>query len=248
MFDLSDSQWGIWGKLLCLANQQSERGLIVIRNKVKPAISTLASLLYTRSDRLATALQLFSDKNMVKYELNGKEGWLLITNWNKRQFQSDDVTSRTLKHYHTKRSIERLRTEQNREKKKHPSKDVSSSSISFLDRKGGDFEKEVPHEALPLSKSTNTADEKAAFREKDANTDKPTQQSVMQLAVRLAQEHSCDELIDTVKDKIYEDGIELEIIDQALIRAAVFYEPREGITFIKRFQESIEIIRKRYAS
>ena len=120
--------------------------------------------------------------------------------------------------------------------------------MSFLDNKDGDFEKEVTHEALPLSKSTNTEDKKAAFREKDANTYEPTQQSVMQSAVRLAKKYSCGELIGTVKDKIYEDGIELEIIDQALVRAAVFYEPREGITFIKRFQESIEGIRKRYAS
>jgi hypothetical protein len=69
MRDLTDAQWGIWLKLLCLANQQSQRELIVIENSKKPPISTLASLLDTRSDSLATNLKLFSDKNMLESHL-----------------------------------------------------------------------------------------------------------------------------------------------------------------------------------
>ena len=120
MRDLTDAQWGIWMKLLCLANQQSQRGLIVIENSKKSPISTLASLLGTRSDRLATNLKLFSDKNMVEYDLDKSDGYVLISSWNKRQFASDDVTERVLKHQRNKRLTKRYRTEQRRVASKRP--------------------------------------------------------------------------------------------------------------------------------
>jgi len=120
MRDLTDAQWGIWLKLLCLANQQSQRGLIVIKNSSKSAISTLASLLHTRSDRLATNLKLFGDKNMVEYDLQEKHGYVLISSWDKRQFASDDVTERVLKHQKNKRLTKRYRTEQRRVASKRP--------------------------------------------------------------------------------------------------------------------------------
>jgi hypothetical protein len=128
MRDLTDAQWGIWLKLLCLANQQSQRGLIIIENSHKHSMSTIASLLNTRSDKLATNLRLFSDKNMVEYDMQEESGYVLISNWNKRQFASDDVTARVLKHKERKRLRKRSITEQNRTE--GLSKDLRSGSDS----------------------------------------------------------------------------------------------------------------------
>jgi len=239
MLSLNNSQWGIWTKLLCLANQQTVRGVISFEET--SFVRVLEKILHTSRINLTSSIKKFEDLGMIAMDLDGR--YITITNWNERQFPSDDVTERTLRFKQSKRS--RKRPEQNREEKKHPSKDVSSSSMSFLDNKGGDFEKEVAREALPLSQSPDTEGKREAFKEKHAGTDEPTPQAVMQEAVNLAQKYSCDELIDTVKDSIFEDGIEPEIVIQALSRAEVFYEPREHISLIKHFQESIEVIRKR---
>ena len=242
MLSLNNSQWGIWTKLLCLANQQTVRGVISFEET--SFVRVLEKILHTSRINLTSSLKKFEDLGMIKMDLDG--GYITITNWNNRQFPSDDVTARTEKFFENKRL--RKRPEQNREEKKHPSKDVSSSSMSFLDNKGGDFEKEVTREALPLSQSPDTKEKKETSKEKHAGTDEPTPQAVMQEAVNLAQKYSCDELIDTVKDSMFEDGIEAKIVIQALSRAEVFYEPKEHTSFTKHFQESIEIIRNRFTS
>jgi hypothetical protein len=242
MLSLNNSQWGIWTKLLCLANQQTVRGVISFEEI--SFVRVLEKILHTSRKNLTTTLKKFQELGLVEMDI--QEGFITITNWNERQFPSDDVTERTLKFKQRKRS--RKRPEQNREEKKHPPKDVSSSSMSFLDNRGGDFEEEVTREALPLSQSPDTEGKREAFKEKHTGTDDSTPQSVMQEAVNLAQKYSCNDLIDTVKDSMFEDGIEPKIVIEALSRAEVFYEPREHTSLIKHFQESIEIIRKRVTS
>lgn len=101
--DFTDAQIGIWTKLLCSASQQTQRGYIELKTTKKSAMHALASNLKTRTDRLATALELFSDRKMVTYDLDAKEGWVHITNWNKRQFESDSSTPRVRKHREKKR-------------------------------------------------------------------------------------------------------------------------------------------------
>jgi len=141
MVDLTTTDYGVWVKLLALANQQSERGFIRLRSARGQAIGTLSTLLRHRKDRLRTTLDLFKERGMIDFDLDGKEGWLEITNWNKKQFQSDDVTARTRKHKQKERSHERTRTEQIRTEQiqipEHSHFPGAKEVLDYLNEKAG---------------------------------------------------------------------------------------------------------------
>ena len=207
MFDLPDSQWGIWTKLLCLANQQSQRGFIIIEKGKKPAINTLATALHTRSDRLLTALRQFADRNMVEYDLEGNDGWVGITNWNKRQFASDDVTARVLKFKERKRLRKRPVTEQNRAESS--SEDDCSVTVSI---DGGDQAAASPVGATLPESPLHLDDD-----------------DILAIADAVAKKHDCPEILEVVRSYLSE-GQERKYLYFALHHTLTFYEPKGSLT------------------
>ena len=99
MLSLNNSQWGIWTKLLCLANQQTVRGVISFEEI--SFVRVLEKILHTSRKNLTTTLKKFQELGLVNMDM--QEGFITITNWNDRQFPSDDVTERTLKFKQRKR-------------------------------------------------------------------------------------------------------------------------------------------------
>lgn len=233
MRDLTDAQWGIWLKLLCLANQQSQRGLIVIENSHKSAISTLASLLHTRRDSLATNLQLFSDKNMVDYELEGKEGWVSITNWDKRQFASDDVTARVLKHKQGKRLHKRYRTEQNIAESSP--NDLCSGSVSSYSIDQGDQPATTPVEATP-PESPST--EKDADNEEKRKVEWATDE-ILSLAGDLSTKHGYSEAMEDVRE-LLRNGADSKALYFSLWHTLNCYEPKGSISPRMYFRQELK--------
>lgn len=213
MFDLPDSQWGIWLKFLCLANQQTQRGFIIIESSKKPAINTLATALHTRSDRLLTALRQFADRNMVEYDLDDNDGWVNITNWNNRQFASDDVTARVLKFKERKRLRKRPVSEQNRAE----SLPSDPCSVSFpIDQ--GDQAATSPGEATLPESPLNLDDD-----------------DILAMADAVAKKHDCLEILEVVRGHLSE-GVEREFLYHSLNHTLIFYEPKGAITPIVYFR------------
>ena len=243
MRNLTDAQWGIWLKLLCLANQQSERGLIVITHAKKSPKSCLASLVDTKLIHFEVALETFSVQNMVEYDLDKSDGYLRITNWHKRQFASDDTTARTLKHYHTERSTERLiehpRTEQNREEQ--PTKVVSSHAKSFLNN-NGELAEETPLEVPSLPCSLNN--EKNTPKEKI----KPTYELTTEDRLRFTKRNGTDQLEELLLYvEKYLTGNNGDQAKGCLWHTIMFYDYKEGpnsakIYFKKELDKTIGAI------
>jgi hypothetical protein len=64
MLPLNNSQWGIWTKLLCLANQQTVRGVISFEEN--NFIRVLEKILHTSRINLTSSLKKFEDLGMIK--------------------------------------------------------------------------------------------------------------------------------------------------------------------------------------
>lgn len=214
MRDLTDAQWGIWIKLLCLANQQSQRGLIIIENSHKSAMSTLASLLNTRKIHCANNLKTFKNKNMVEYDLQDNDGYVLITNWNKRQFASDDVTARVLKHKERKRLCKRSITEQNREEVV-PTTSSSVRSSSYLSNE------DDPAAMLPESPLTD----KPTFKEEIMLTYDISEDMLERFLSRSGEQQLSD-LIEYAK-QYHNNGVDRQV-NAALWHTLTFYEPKRS--------------------
>jgi hypothetical protein len=159
MTQLNNSQVGIWCKLLCLANQQTIRG--VISYEGDNFLRMLEKILATCRKNLKFTLEKFEDLGMI--EIDFEEGYITITNWNKRQFASDDVTARVLKHKKRKR-LRKRSTEQSRaEHKKQGASVPAEPSPQPLD------EKEIKERIEILSadlKSTLVFPQATTFKDK----------------------------------------------------------------------------------
>ena len=103
MAQLSLAQFGFWVKLLCLANQQDPRGEIYYGEKKFSTLSVkILNISRKSSEKFLTK---FENLGLIHFDEENK--CLVITNWHKRQFPSDDVTARTIKHMRNKRLRER---------------------------------------------------------------------------------------------------------------------------------------------
>lgn len=93
MAQLSNAEWGYWTKLLCFANQQNPRGEIYYGEKNFSTFSEKVLNISRKSS--GKFLEKFEDLGLIHFDEDNE--CLVITNWHKRQFPSDDVTARTIK-------------------------------------------------------------------------------------------------------------------------------------------------------
>ncbi len=103
---LSDEQFRVWFRLLCFANEQPERGSIAGIDEELLAVEVAkgdVELLQETIQRLVKLRILSVGEDNVRF-----------VNWEKRQFQSDDVTERVRKHRESKRSTHEGETLQKR--------------------------------------------------------------------------------------------------------------------------------------
>ena len=91
---------GIWITLLALGNESPERGRLLISLDLPITIDELEEETGLPAETILSAIDAFKELGM----LNGKST-IEITNWGKRQFQSDYSTARVRKH-RAKRSNE----------------------------------------------------------------------------------------------------------------------------------------------
>lgn len=87
---LSDAQFRVWFRLLCLANEQTERGTIA---NFSPRLLAV-EVAHGDVALLSETLELLSELRIVETS----EGMHRFVNWNKRQFASDDVYTRVQAH------------------------------------------------------------------------------------------------------------------------------------------------------
>jgi hypothetical protein len=209
MIDMTDAQIGIWFKLLCLANQQTTRGFIILEAGQRQASDRLATLLRTRSDRLATALEQFKDRNMINFELDSNEGWISITNWNQRQPKSDDVAERVRKH----REMKRYSNGQKREEKNKKEK----TRAGAREGKKGDDDSEGLHRdpSSPPYRNNHTQTDVTLHKDKAYNKEL-TKEDLFKLAEQLQAE---GDLFPGTTAKAY---IEKIISQDGISNAAVY--------------------------
>jgi hypothetical protein len=121
---LSNAETGVWIKLLCLANQQNPRGEIYYG--LTEMCTFVAKALHLRKNMLQKCFVKFEDLGLIHF--NEENKCLVITNWDKRQFASDDVTARTLPHMRRKRLRERSR--------EHPRAEADTYKDKSIDQTG----------------------------------------------------------------------------------------------------------------
>lgn len=86
---------GAWVTLLCLANDSPERGQLLISAGMPFLAEELIAELDLDSERGQRLLDAFLDVNMLTL---AEDGTYIITNWSKRQFNSDNSTGRVRRH------------------------------------------------------------------------------------------------------------------------------------------------------
>jgi N-terminal phage replisome organiser (Phage_rep_org_N) len=85
---MSDSDQLLWVKALCLASESSSRG------EIKLTDDEICWKLRITPETWRHAIDKFRAKGMIEHVKNGYK----ITNWDKRQFESDNTTQRVAKH------------------------------------------------------------------------------------------------------------------------------------------------------
>ena len=225
--DFTDAQIGIWIKLLCLANLQTQRGYIEIKTIKKSAMYALAALLRTRTDRLGTALRLFSDRNMTTYDLEGKEGYVAITNWHKRQFKSDDVAKR-VKNWR-ERNVTVTPQIEREGGNVSPSKTCPPPQYN-----GSDLER-ATQEATP-SQSPNEIQHSQCYGEKQKNTFREDGESnyfgggdMFYTAEKVSEKYDYPEAIDDVWEELAKGSDPLDI-QRSMQHVLLFYEQKKAKT------------------
>ena len=229
MLALTNAQFGMWIKLLCFANQQSVRGIISFEKGTFER--TFEKVLNSHRKITKSVLQKFKDLGLIEIDL--EEGFVSITNWNKRQFASDDVTKRTLKFKERKRSRKRS-VEQNRTESL--SSDLCSSSVSSFSLDRDDQTTASPVEAMP-SKSPPT-DKKNAFKEKSKPFWKITEKLVERFIDRNGDQelHDLYEYAKTCKNKCTDEDL-----NNSLWHTLSYYESDGGlVTATTYFRQELE--------
>ena len=89
---LYGGQRHLWTVLLCLADDD---GMVKIADGVPYNDEELAHIAGIDRDEATAAIEWFSKLGMIDED---DDGVLIITNWDKRQFKSDDSTERVRKH------------------------------------------------------------------------------------------------------------------------------------------------------
>jgi DnaD/phage-associated family protein len=90
---------GVWVCILSLANDSCKRGSLMMSDKVAYDLDDIEEITGVQQSKLEELMNLFIDLDMLTDTENGYE----ITNWNGRQFKSDDGTKR-VQEYRNKKS------------------------------------------------------------------------------------------------------------------------------------------------
>ena len=85
-----DTRW-VWIGLLCLASDSPERGQLLICDGIALTVADLASAIGVESSLVESAIITFTQLRMLEQE---EDGTYRITNWDSRQFKSDNSTER----------------------------------------------------------------------------------------------------------------------------------------------------------
>jgi len=120
---MSDSDQLVWVKCLCLASESSDRGAILLTEE------EICWKLRITGEVWRHAVDKFRAKGMIEHF----EGGYLICNWNKRQFQSDDITKRTSKSKAKAKASKSLNKGSRERSQGVPSNDIATSSDTDTD-------------------------------------------------------------------------------------------------------------------
>ena len=94
--DYSDKEKWVLVQIFCAVNRSAERG------KWCYSVSKLARFIHQKESFLSAFISKIFQDGIIKW--NGQEqGSFFVTNWNKRQYESDDVAKRVRKHREMKR-------------------------------------------------------------------------------------------------------------------------------------------------
>lgn len=91
--------FGAWAAILTLASESPIRGKLLLTVDQPLTIDDVSETFHHVSSETKRLLQAFIDKEMLAVE----DQILVVTNWDKRQFESDTSTSRVRKHRTSKR-------------------------------------------------------------------------------------------------------------------------------------------------
>mgnify|MGYP001346106462 CR=1 FL=1 len=91
---------GAWAILLCLANKSPIRGKLLITSTIPMTFRNVSETFHETIDETKVLLQAFETAEMIHQD---DDGCWCITNWSKRQFESDLSTERVRKHREMKR-------------------------------------------------------------------------------------------------------------------------------------------------
>ena len=83
---------GFWCSLLCLANDSPERGVLLFPDGVAMSCADVAEEIGMDADQCITMMELFARDPLCLLE--NYDGKWRITNWDKRQFKSDNAAER----------------------------------------------------------------------------------------------------------------------------------------------------------
>lgn len=92
---LTPTQRWIWASVLGAARESPESGRLFIAEGVPMTRKELADYAGVKLREIEPALTAMADLSMVSIDANGL---VSVTNWDSRQFESDDVTQRTRDH------------------------------------------------------------------------------------------------------------------------------------------------------
>jgi len=93
----------VWTALLCLANESPERGSLLIAEDMPVTASVVAGEIEMPEETVRAILAALEQLRRIE----SYDGVIVIRNWDKRQFASDDVTNR-VRRWRAKRSGETL--------------------------------------------------------------------------------------------------------------------------------------------
>lgn len=111
-------------------------------------------------EELNETFELFQEKGFIDYD---DEGTILVENWNKRQFKSDNSTQRVRKYRERKRNVpETAKSKETEQKKNILSKEKVEEIVGFYHSNNLN----LPKVRLPLSKIT-ARNLRARFKEND---------------------------------------------------------------------------------
>ncbi len=135
--ELSNAELGFFIRLLAIANQQDPRGEIC--SEVTKLRHFVTFLTQTKTITVQKYLTKLSDLDLIR--IHEEQNRIVITNWHKRQFISDDATARSLKRYYkdqeiaraTERATARARVEVEYKdiKAQNPTNDLAKTSPSL---------------------------------------------------------------------------------------------------------------------